>query len=71
MTTATPTATHSEVYGKALRTLKAQAMLDGTSLAGDVEDKILQGKELTTVEAEIVYYGITTRMLQFIADNGL
>ena len=67
MTTATPIATLNEVYNKALRTLRAQGMLDGTTLAGGVEDKILQGKELTTVEAEIVYYGITNRMLRFIA----
>ena len=71
MTTATPIATLNEVYRKALGTLKAQGMLDGTTLAGGVEDKILQGKELTTVEAEIVSYGITNRMLRFIAENGL
>jgi hypothetical protein len=72
MTTATPTATLNEVYSKALRTLKAQGMLeDGTSLAGGVEDKIRQGQELTSVEAQIVHYGITNRMLQFISENGL
>jgi hypothetical protein len=46
---------HNRANRDALRFLKSERLLEGTSLAGGVEDAIRQGHELTTTQAGILW----------------
>ena len=58
-------------HRETLAFLKAEYLLEGTSLARNVESKIRQGQELDEVEAGILNLGITNRQLRFIRQHGL
>jgi hypothetical protein len=65
------TAARIGVNRESLSFLKAEGLLEGTTLARNVESKVRQGRELSAVEQGILNLGITNRQLRFIRQHGL